>query len=242
MPVVVVSDNGTSLVSAEFKEFLESNDIKQITTAPYHPSSNGQAERYVKIIKDGIKKTVNEKGNLQAKLANFLMFYRRAPHTTTNASPAELMFNRNIRSKLDLIVPSVIDKMSDYQFKGRKRKTNSREFAVGDKVQCRNFVKEPKWLFGVVTERIGHFMYKIQCNDKIIRRHIDHLMRCGDDLVEDAPVDFPIETTAENVNEDVNEQVEIQNEEQDTDERNNVDVEEQDIDERNNIVIPRRSQ
>ncbi|KAJ8378748.1 hypothetical protein AAFF_G00236680 [Aldrovandia affinis] len=56
IPAVLVSDNGPSLVSAAFEYFLKKNGIKHVTTAPYHPSSNGCAERAVQVFKEGIKK------------------------------------------------------------------------------------------------------------------------------------------------------------------------------------------
>ncbi|KRX73513.1 Uncharacterized protein T06_7167 [Trichinella sp. T6] len=45
LPKCLVTDNGTAFKSAKFLAFLKSNSIHHITTAPFHPSSNGQAER-----------------------------------------------------------------------------------------------------------------------------------------------------------------------------------------------------
>ena len=53
---IVVSDNGSSFVSSEFKSFLQKNGIKHITSAPYHPSTNGLVERAVQTFKQGMKK------------------------------------------------------------------------------------------------------------------------------------------------------------------------------------------
>lgn len=38
-----MTDNGPSFTSNDLKLFSAKNGIKHITTAPYHPSSNGQA-------------------------------------------------------------------------------------------------------------------------------------------------------------------------------------------------------
>ena len=47
IPVQLVSDNRSQFTSEEFQQFLKRNGIKHITSAPYHPATNGLAERGV---------------------------------------------------------------------------------------------------------------------------------------------------------------------------------------------------
>lgn len=54
LPVSVVTDNGAVFTSVEFQEFMENNGIKHIKAA-YHPASNGQVERVVQVLKEGMK-------------------------------------------------------------------------------------------------------------------------------------------------------------------------------------------
>ena len=60
-PEQIVSDSGTPFTSHEFGEFCKVNGIRHIRSAPYHPSTNGEAERFVQVFKralrpqDGIK-------------------------------------------------------------------------------------------------------------------------------------------------------------------------------------------
>ena len=46
-------DNGTAFTSAEFQNFVQRNVFRHITSAPYHPATNGLAERAVHV--DGEK-------------------------------------------------------------------------------------------------------------------------------------------------------------------------------------------
>ena len=43
LPDAIVSDNGPCFTSSKFQDFLNSNGIRHITVAPYHPASNGLA-------------------------------------------------------------------------------------------------------------------------------------------------------------------------------------------------------
>ena len=58
LPELLVSDNGPSFTSAEFQEFMKRNGIRHITSVPYHPASNGLAERAVQTFKTALKKTM----------------------------------------------------------------------------------------------------------------------------------------------------------------------------------------
>ena len=54
-PEMTITDIATCFTSAEFKEFLERNGVKHVTSAPYHPSSNGLAERAIQNLKNCLK-------------------------------------------------------------------------------------------------------------------------------------------------------------------------------------------
>jgi len=105
LPETVVSDNASYFVSQEFEDFLQRNGIRHTTSAPYHPSSSGLAERAVQVFKTGMKRMTV--GSLNVRISRFLFAYRRTPQTTTGHSPAELLMGRNLRSHLDLIHPDV---------------------------------------------------------------------------------------------------------------------------------------
>ena len=55
LPEQLVSDNGPQFTSEDFAYFMKANGIKHIRSAPYHPSSNGLAKRFVQTFKRGMK-------------------------------------------------------------------------------------------------------------------------------------------------------------------------------------------
>ncbi|UYV65376.1 K02A2.6-like [Cordylochernes scorpioides] len=115
IPRTLVSDNGTGFTSEEFRQFMTRNGIRHLRTAPFHPSSNGLAERAVQTIKTGLKKV--QQGSISQRLAEILLGYRRTPIASIGKSPSEMMFGRNIRSRLDLILPNP-GKSEEPGFKG----------------------------------------------------------------------------------------------------------------------------
>ncbi|XP_015278794.1 PREDICTED: uncharacterized protein K02A2.6-like, partial [Gekko japonicus] len=103
LPDVLVSDNGAQFVSQEFAQFLANNGIRQITSAPFHPASNGQAERMVRTTKDALAKLTS--GDWGVKLASFLLRQHVTPCSATGRSPAELLMGRRLASLLDRLHP-----------------------------------------------------------------------------------------------------------------------------------------
>ena len=55
LPEQIVSDNGPQFTAEVFKNFARVNGIRHITGAPYHPATNGLAERLVQSFKHAVK-------------------------------------------------------------------------------------------------------------------------------------------------------------------------------------------
>ena len=47
----IVSNSGPQFTSEAFRKFTTANGIKHVTGAPYHPATNGQAEKFVQSFK-----------------------------------------------------------------------------------------------------------------------------------------------------------------------------------------------
>ncbi|XP_055633639.1 uncharacterized protein K02A2.6-like [Toxorhynchites rutilus septentrionalis] len=130
-PKTLVSDNGSQFVSARFKQFCEEAGITHLTIAPYHPQSNGQAERFVDTLKRGLKK-----------------------------SPAELFLGRPITTTLDLLKPRktptpAVNSKQNNQF-NRHHGTVKREFCTNDLVYAEvHHRNQVSWVPGKVIEKNG---------------------------------------------------------------------------------------
>ena len=72
VPEHLVSDNGSGFTSQLFTEYLTSYGIKHSRTSPYHPSSNGLAERAVQTVKQGLAKG---EGTIQERLNHVFFFH-----------------------------------------------------------------------------------------------------------------------------------------------------------------------
>ncbi len=138
LPEVVVSDNGPAFSSGGFGAFLRQNGVKYMTSAPYHPSSNGLAERAVQTVKEGIKKLT---GSLEMRVTRFLFKYRGTPQSPTGITPAELLMSRRIRTHLDLLRPDIRERVQRKQarkMEGREAQATRPALQCGDFVYVRN--------------------------------------------------------------------------------------------------------
>ena len=191
IPEVVVTDNGPCFVSQEFETFLVKNGVKHITSAPYHPSSNGLAERAVQLVKKGLKK--EKEGSMSSKIARVLMAYRSTPQSTTGMTPSELLQGRRIRTRLDLLKPNVNERVEHRQFQQKLVHDSSakeRTFEKGDSVYAKNFGTGSKWLSAIIQEVTGPVSFLVKLQDgRIMRRHQDHLRRRLATPEQDVPSD-----------------------------------------------------
>ena len=178
IPDVIVSDNGTAFTSAEFSEFMVRNGVKHLKTAPYHPATNGLAERAVQTFKTAMKKSTSD-GNVDTRLARFLFHYRTTPNSTTGVSPAELLMGRKLKTHLDQLRPNLASTVygrQQSQTMSHNKQTSERTFYPDDPV-LKNYHNGPTWLPGEVLTG-GPRNYKIKLsNGAVVRRHVDQMKK-----------------------------------------------------------------
>ena len=180
IPDKIVSDNGSVFTSGEFEAFLKNNGIVHIRVSPYHPSSNGLAERAVQIFKKAIER--QREGTIETKLSRLLFSYRTTPQSTTTISPAEMLFGRKLKTRLDLLHPDLQSKVKSNiarQKEAHDRNTKLRQMEIGNRVYVRSFKKGPYWVEGEIYKELGPLSYLVKLtNGNILKRHVDHLRLC----------------------------------------------------------------
>ena len=156
---------------------MKRNGIKHIKVAPYHPASNGLAERAVRVFKEGFEKM--GEGNIQTKISRFLLCYRTTPHSKTGVPPAELLMKRKLHTQLDRIFPSVADRVWSKQSKQKAvhdYHATERTLEEGQAVHAKDFQYKKTWIPGTLVEETGPGSARIQLDDgTVIRRHQGHV-------------------------------------------------------------------
>jgi len=110
MPGYLHSDRGTSFMSTNLKEFLLGHGISTSRTTPYHPTGNGQCEKYVGLVWKTINLALQTKKlhiqNWEAVLPDALHSIRSLLCTATNTTPHERLFAFPRKTSSGTSIPS----------------------------------------------------------------------------------------------------------------------------------------
>lgn len=178
LPDMIVSDNGLAFTGAEFQNFMKKNQIKHVTGAPYHPPTNGQAERTIQTIKNKLKK-VSELP-WQDRVVKVLFHMRTSPSTVTGKSPAEILNGRRFRTALSQLHPDTVVTLDKEEEEDRRKNDEKKikRFSNGDQILLRIYNMNQRWKRGVVVKQVAPALYEVQTEDGIVhRRHVDQLLR-----------------------------------------------------------------
>ena len=123
IPNELFTDNGPQFSSYVFKKFAADWDLIHSTSSPKYPQSNGQAERYVQTVKNLLRKADESGGDIYTSLMN----YPASPIDGVCMSPAQLLMNRQLRTKLpitsDLLNPKGVEsRLPDLVARQKKQK------------------------------------------------------------------------------------------------------------------------
>ncbi|XP_042148141.1 uncharacterized protein K02A2.6-like, partial [Ixodes scapularis] len=177
LPEEVVTANGPQFTARTFADFLQKNGVRHTRTPPYHPASNGSAERCVETVKRNLLRQLLEerktdiKKPLQHRVDLFLFRYRNTPTATAGQTPAELFLSWKPRTRLSLLQPSLEGRTHERFSRAKKTADERRGPWRSFEVQARVLVQglrpgDAKWLPGVVEKWCSASTYIVCVNQE----------------------------------------------------------------------------
>ena len=186
IPNEIVTDNGPPFQSFNFSKFCNQHNIKCTKSPPYHPQSNGLAERHVQIVKRIFKKMCLEETGLSMsdKINKFLIYQRNTPSAANSRTPSEIVFafkpvilldslNKNKKVQFDLSTNKEIDLKEPPKKINVNRRIMFSKYKVGEKVLYRNHWKQfVKWIPAKVLKVLSTLTYLISVSNNV--RYVHH--------------------------------------------------------------------
>ena len=103
IPLEIHTDQGSNFQSALLKEIYRLLGITRTRTTPYHPSSNGQVERFNRTLLQMIRCYLQNQNEWDEHLELLLAAYRSTPHPATGFTPNRIMLGREVRQPHEVI-------------------------------------------------------------------------------------------------------------------------------------------
>lgn len=128
-----IPDQNPQFVSSDFAEFTKMNGIKHSRSSPYHPASNGEAERVVRTFKEAMKAGKNDGLTLCSSYGKFPVILSHYPSLHCSVR------GRSLRT---MVKPNVAERVKSQQCnqkKGHDQHARMRVFNIGQSVMVRNF-------------------------------------------------------------------------------------------------------
>ena len=162
-PTTLVSDNGPQLVSQEFETVVARWGVKHLLSPPYHPASNGLAERAVGIVKGRLKK-MNVSARpiaLHVGLQYVCKVHGLTPHSSTGRCPFELIRESPTASLFPQLTKSTQKAAELTAVRQGVRGSGKRvAFKEGDRVIVYDF-KSKLSALGIIKEVLGSNTYMV---------------------------------------------------------------------------------
>ncbi|XP_061190531.1 uncharacterized protein LOC133198457 [Saccostrea echinata] len=104
IPDEILSDMGSQFTSALMREVSRLLSVRQITTTPYHPMTNGMVERFNGTLKQMLKRVCADRPRDWDRYINPVLFaYREVPQESLGFSPFEIVFGRYVKGPMSIL-------------------------------------------------------------------------------------------------------------------------------------------
>ena len=102
-PLEIFTDQGRNFESELFKSVCDLLHIHKARTTPYHPSSNGQVERFNRTLMDAVRCFVGDQDEWDLYLPQISAAMRSSINRSTGFTPNRLMLGREVVTPLELV-------------------------------------------------------------------------------------------------------------------------------------------
>lgn len=165
-----------------------SNDIEHILSPPWHPQSNGAAERQVGVVKQNLRKYLLEskssKLSVECQLQNFLFKSHNTP-LSDNICPPGKIFKYEPRTNVSHFLKEKWTLASQVGVRGETQvqfpTKQPKNYQLGEKVYVWYPRSDNNYIEGEILSRVSTLIYKIKLkNGHVMSAHVDSIKKCTD--------------------------------------------------------------
>ena len=114
IPLRILSDQDPAFEAKLFSEMMRLPRLQKQCTSGYNPRSNGLVEQANRSVKTSLTSVLSQNNLIRNYWDRWLLemaySYNTSVHSTTNFTPAQLMFGRNLRIPIDILYGTVDEK------------------------------------------------------------------------------------------------------------------------------------
>lgn len=142
-PQILVSDRGTAFTSQEFKEFLNSRNIRHRLIAVAAPWANGLIERVNRFLKSSLKKILEDTEDWSTKIETVQYVINNTYHSSIKSSPSKLLMGYDQRNHTDTKLVKFLNSHAKLVLDCVESRESSRNLAI----DATNKIKEYNKLY-----------------------------------------------------------------------------------------------
>ncbi|BHF67486.1 hypothetical protein SprV_0301051200 [Sparganum proliferum] len=161
-----------AFTSSTFEDFCRQHNIQHLRSPPYHPQSNGQAERFADTFRRALLKARGE-GTTDEIVQAFLFSYRTTPNPASpgDVSPAEALVGRKLCTTFHALVPAGVQP-------AQTSPVSRSKLSIGTPVFVRDYRPGfPDWIEATVVAHRDSMLFDVDVGNDIWVRHHNQIRR-----------------------------------------------------------------
>lgn len=144
IPQSLVTDCGTEFLSNVFKEVCKLLKIRQTSTTPYHPQSNGSLERSHRSLAEYLRNFIGrDQLNWDTRIPYAMFCHNSTVHSATKFQPYHLVYGNSVKIPTSLTnEPEPQYNYNDYQYEVKRQMQEAQALARSNLLEAKSKSKE----------------------------------------------------------------------------------------------------